>query len=225
MRNKPVSWRLKRILVVNLFLGPKRRLSFNKLVARVKQAGGEVSISDYEILPNLDSALLVKSYDGVVLSGTEALFTRTADRNRFGNLIQYLPKIEIPILGICGGHQALAIAHGGVVAKVGRLIEGYRTVELEDKDTLLAGLPAKIRVMQSHCEKVKSLPQKFIRIAKSKDTDNEAMKHEEKPVYGVQFHPERWNEDNQAGKRILENFIEKIAQASFESSSIAKPVL
>jgi GMP synthase (glutamine-hydrolysing) len=122
-----------------------------------------------------------------------------------------LPKIEIPILGICGGHQALAIAYGGNVSKLGRLIKGYRTVELEDKDGLLAGLPAKIRVMQSHYEEVKVLPPKFVRIAKSNDTDNEGMKHEEKLVYGVQFHPERWNEAHEAGKRILENFIQKIA--------------
>lgn len=202
---------MKRILVVNLFLAPKRKLSFNKLVARVKEAGGEASIIDHGTVHSVDPALLIRSYDGVILSGTEALFTRIADRNQFENLFKYLPKVEIPILGICGGHQALAIAHGGHVAKVGRLIAGYRTVELEDKDTLLAGLPAKIRVMQSHYEEVKRLPPKFIRIARSEDTDNEAMKHKEKPLYGVQFHPERWNEDNQAGKRILENFIEKIA--------------
>ena len=203
--------RLKRILVVNLFLGPKRKASFNRLVARVKEIEAEASSIDQESLPSLNPALFAKSYDGVILSGTEALFTRTADRRQFENLIRYLPRIEIPVLGICGGHQALAIAYGGNVAKRGRLIKGFRTVELEDKDSLLAGLPPKIRVMQSHYEEVKLLPPKFVRIAKSQDTDNEGMKHEEKLVYGVQFHPERWNEDHQAGKRILENFVQKIA--------------
>jgi len=206
-----VSWRLKHILVVNLFLSSKRKVSFNRLVARVKEAGAEISILDHLALPNLGPSQLAKSYDGIILSGTEALFTRTTDRNQFENLFHYLPKIEIPILGICGGHQALAIAYGGEVRKAGHLVEGYRTVELEDKDTLLAGLPAKIRVMQSHREEVKPLPTNFIRTAKSDDTENEGMKHETKPLYGVQFHPERWNEDNRAGKRILENFIEKIA--------------
>ena len=202
---------LKKILVVSLILNPKHKSSFSKLIARVKQAGGEVSTIDYHAFPKLDATLLARSYDGVVMSGTEALFSRTADRAQFDNLFQYLPRIEIPVLGICGGHQALAIAHGGKVAKVGRLVRGYRTVELEDKDTLLAGLPARIRVMQNHYEKVKQLPQDFVRIARSDDTESEAMRHEEKPVYGVQFHPERWNEGNPAGKRILENFIEKIA--------------
>jgi GMP synthase (glutamine-hydrolysing) len=214
MREKPALSGLKRILVVNLFLGPKRKMSYNKLVARVRETGGEVSTIDQEKLTSRDPALLIQSYDGVILSGTDALFTRTADRNRFGKLLQYLPRIEIPVLGICGGHQAVALAYGGNVAKLSHLIKGYRTVELEDKDTLLAGLPAKIRVMQSHYEEVKLLPPKFVRIARSEDTDNEGMKHEEKPVYGVQFHPERWNQDNQAGKRILENFIQRIALES-----------
>ena len=201
---------MKQILVVNLFLSPKRKLTFNKLVTRVKTLGVEVSISDHAKLPDLDPSQL-PSYDGIILSGTEALFTRTADRKQFENLLAFLPKIETPTLGICGGHQALAIAYGGEVAKSSRHIDGFRTVELEDKDHLLAGLPAKIRVMQSHYEEVKRLPPGFVRIARSKDTRNEAMKHEQKPLYGVQFHPERWNEENLAGKRILENFIEKIA--------------
>jgi GMP synthase (glutamine-hydrolysing) A subunit len=204
---------VKQILVVNLFLGPKRKLSFNKLVTRVKTLGAEVIISDHEGLPDLDLSQL-SIYEGIILSGTEALFTRTAERKQFEPFFEFLPKIGVPILGICGGHQALAIAYGGEVAKVGRLVKGFRTVQLEDKDGLLAGLPSKIRVMQSHYEEVKRLPPSFVRIATSKDTKNEAMKHEERPVYGVQFHPERWNEDNQAGKQILENFVGAIAKRS-----------
>jgi GMP synthase (glutamine-hydrolysing) A subunit len=202
---------MTRILVVNLFLDPKRKLRFSKLVVRVKEAGGEVSTADQRDLSSSDPSLLRSYCDAIILSGTEALLTRTADRKQYERLFTFLPKVDVPILGICGGHQALAIAYGGEVAKSGRHFEGYRTVELEDKDHLLAGLTAKIRVMQSHYEEVKRLPPGFVRIARSKDTKIEAMKHEGKPIYGVQFHPERWNEENQAGKRILENFIEKIA--------------
>jgi GMP synthase (glutamine-hydrolysing) len=210
---KTVQWWMNRILVVNLFLQPKRKSKFNRLVARVKDAGGEVTTADYLGLPDSDTSQISK-YGGIVLSGTEALFTRTADRKQFEGFLQFLPKIDVPILGICGGHQALAIAYGGEVAKSNRHLDGFRTVELEDKDHLLAGLAAKIRVMQSHYEEVKRLPPGFVRIAKSKDTKIEAMKHEERPLYGVQFHPERWNEDNKAGKQILENFIERVAETS-----------
>jgi GMP synthase (glutamine-hydrolysing) A subunit len=202
---------VKEILVVRLYVIAKYRRNFEKLVDRVKEAGGNVVVSDFETLSTMDAEVINTSYGGVVLSGTEALFTRTADRTRFASFIQFVPKITIPTLGICGGHQALALAYGGNVSKAPGLIHGFRTVTLEDKDTLLAGLPAKIKVMESHKEIVRQLPPKFVRIATSVHTDNEGMRHEERPLYGVQFHPERWNEENQAGKRILENFVQKIA--------------
>jgi len=189
----------------------KHRRNFEKLVDKVTMAGGNVTVSDFEQLPTMDAAVLNTSYSAVVLSGTEALFTRTADRTLFVSLVQFLPKITLPVLGVCGGHQALALAYGGSVTKMSNLVQGFRTVTLEDKDTLLAGLPAKIKVMQSHREQVKQLPPHFVRTATSADTEIEGMKHEERPLYGVQFHPEKWNEENPAGKRILQNFVQKIA--------------
>jgi GMP synthase-like glutamine amidotransferase len=202
---------VKKLLVVRLYIASKYKRNFEKLVEKVTNAGADVTVSDFERLPSMDAAVLSTSYSGVVLSGTEALYTRTVDRTQFANLIQFLPKITAPVLGICGGHQALALAYGGAVAKMSSLIQGFRTVSLEDKDTLLASLPAKIKVMQSHREQVKRLPPYFVRIATSADTENEGMKHETRPLYGVQFHPEKWNEENPAGKIILENFVQRIA--------------
>ena len=202
---------MRQILVVRLYTSTKYRHNFQKLVDRVKEVGGNVAISDFEILPTMDPEVVNSAYCGVVLSATEALYTRTADRARFISFIQFLPKITVPVLGVCGGHEALALAHGGNVMKAPEPVQGFRTVTLEDKDTLLAGLPAKIKVMQSHREQVKQLPPKFVRIATSTYTENEGMRHEERPMYGVQFHPEKWNESNPAGRRILENFVQRIA--------------
>jgi GMP synthase (glutamine-hydrolysing) len=212
---------VKQILVVRLYTTVKYRRNFEKLVERVKDAGGDVAISDFETLPTTNPEVVNSSYSGLVLSGTEALYTRTADRARFIGLIQFLPKIALPVLGVCGGHQALALAYGGNVTKASDLVYGFRTVVLEDKDTLLAGLPAKIKVMQSYREQVKQLPPNFVRIATSSQTENEGMRHESLLLYGVQFHPEKWNEENLAGKRILENFVQKIAtQRQFDCSSL-----
>jgi GMP synthase-like glutamine amidotransferase len=202
---------VQQILVVRLYTSTKYRRNFQKLVDKVKEAGGNIATSDFEILPTMDPKAVNSSYSGVVLSGTEALYTRTADRTRLASLIQFLPEIMIPILGVCGGHQALALAYGGTVIKAHDPVQGFRTVTLEDKDTLLAGLPAKIKVMQTHREQVKQLPPRFVRIATSTDTENEGMRHEERPMYGVQFYPEKWNESNPAGRRILENFVQRIA--------------
>jgi GMP synthase (glutamine-hydrolysing) len=201
---------MKQVLVVRLYVATKYKRNFEKLVDRIKEAGANVAVSDFVALSSMDSETIKSSYRGVVLSGTEALFTRTADRTRFASFIQSIPAITIPMLGVCGGHQALALAYGGAVTKSG-LVQGFRSVALEDKNTLLAGLPAKIKVMESHREQVKQLPPSFVRTATSAETENEGMKHQELPLYGVQFHPERWNEANPAGKRILENFLQKIA--------------
>jgi GMP synthase-like glutamine amidotransferase len=202
---------LKQILVTRLYVNAKYNRNFERLVDRIKEAGGEVAVSDYATLPGVDSGLINNTYSGVVLSGTEALLTRTADRALFSELIVFVPKITIPILGVSGGHHVLALAYGGRLSKSSRLIQGFRTVTLEDKDTLLAGLPHKIRVLQSHAEQVKQLPASFIRTATSSDTENEGMKHESLPLYGVQFHPERWNEESASGRRVLENFVQRIA--------------
>ncbi len=210
---------MQQILVVRLYTTPKYRRNFEKLVTRIEEVGGKVTTSDFELFPTMDPQTIQSSYGGVVLSGTEALFTRTADRTRFASFIQSLPKINAPILGVCGGHQALALGYGGNVIKAPSLVQGFRTVTLEDKDTLLAGLPAKIKVMQSHREHVRQLPADFVRIATSNETENEGMKHIERPVYGVQFHPEKWNEENPAGKRILENFVQRIATDAESPSS------
>ncbi len=203
---------MKQILVVNLFVDTaKFKRQFQKLLKQVQDAGGNVVASDFESVLNLAPESVNEDYDGVILGGTEALFTRNADRGRFSNFIQYVSKISVPTLGICGGHQALALAYGGNVTKMQDSVQGYRTVILEDKDTLLAGLPRRIKVMQSHKEQVKPLPPGFVRTATSPHTQIEGMKHESLPLYGVQFHPERWNDENPAGKHILENFVTRIA--------------
>jgi GMP synthase-like glutamine amidotransferase len=202
---------VKQILVVRLYVIAKYKRNFGKLVDKMREAGANVTVSDFQTLPTMDVEAINSSFGGLVLSGTEALFTRTADRARFADLIQFLPRITVPTLGVCGGYQALALAYGGTVAKAAGLVHGFRTIALEDKDTLLAGLPAKIKVMESHREIVRQLPPGFVRIATSADAENEGMRHIERPLYGVQFHPEKWNEENQAGKRILENFVQKIA--------------
>ncbi len=208
---------MKGILVVRLYMNAHRfRRKLQKLVSRINEAapGTDVMLTDFETLPKSDPETVNDNHSGVILSGTEALYTRTADRIRFNDFIKSLPKIRVPILGICGGHQALALAYGGKVTKMHDPVEGFRTVILEDKDTLLAGLPSKIRVLQSHREEVKPLPSGFLCIARSAGTEIEGMRHEKFPIYGLQFHPEGWNEENPAGKRILENFLQRIASTA-----------
>ena len=122
-----------------------------------------------------------------------------------------------PILGVCGGHQQIALAYDAHVALMERLEpgngyegakreRGYYEVETTGEG-LFDDLPDKITVWHSHCDEVKELPTAFRLTASNKTCKIQAMQHEERPLFGVQFHPELFNEEFPAGKRVIENFL------------------
>jgi len=115
-------------------------------------------------------------------------------------------EIKVPLLGICYGHQM--IAHVGK-AKVGRGSSGeygMGEVDVEEEDVIFAGLPKKLRVWVSHFDEVKELPKGFVKLAHSRVCGIEAMRHKERPIFGVQFHPEVWHTEH--GEDIIRNFLE-----------------
>jgi GMP synthase (glutamine-hydrolysing) len=72
---------------------------------------------------------------------------------------------------------------------------------------IFAGLPDTLTVWESHCDEVKELPQDFIRKATNDVSEIQAMQHESLPLFGVQFHPELFDDEHPHGRRILENFL------------------
>ncbi|MEO6209880.1 MAG: aminodeoxychorismate/anthranilate synthase component II [Gemmatimonadaceae bacterium] len=127
---------------------------------------------------------------------------------------------EIPILGVCLGHQAIGEAYGGKVIRADRVMHGKTSRITHDGTGLFTGLPDPLEVMRYHSLIVerKSLPASLEILAVTSDRPDEiqAMRHAEHPVWGVQFHPE--SVLTQQGKRILQNFL---AMASATSSAAA----
>ncbi|RLE62160.1 MAG: hypothetical protein DRJ49_00890 [Thermoprotei archaeon] len=111
-----------------------------------------------------------------------------------------------PILGICGGHQLMAIALGGAVEGQGYMVRGFKKIEILEYNPLFDGLNKFIIVYESHRDHVVKLPFDFKVAATSKYTKIEAMYSISRPLYGVQFHPERYNSRYTDGRIILENF-------------------
>jgi len=114
---------------------------------------------------------------------------------------------ETPILGICLGHQAIAEAFGGKVVRSPVPVHG-RTAEIRHDGTrLFAGLPSPLRVARYHslCAEVGSLPTCLRSTAMSEDGLVMALEHVERPVFGVQFHPE--SVLTEGGYRLLANFL------------------
>ena len=122
-----------------------------------------------------------------------------------------------PILGVCGGHQQMALAFGAPVVLMGRLEpgEGYSGAKRErgffDVKTNARGifqdLPTQITVWHSHFDEVKSLPPDFSATAANDTCPIQAMQHTERPLFGVQFHPELFDDAHPDGRRVLENFL------------------
>ncbi len=127
-----------------------------------------------------------------------------------------------PILGVCGGQQQMALAFGAPVDLIERIApgEGYQgafrewgfsPVELysesEAGNEIFQGLPKTITVWESHCDEVKELPADFICTATNEVSRIQGMQHTSRPLFGVQFHPELFDEEHPHGRTILENFL------------------
>ncbi len=132
-------------------------------------------------------------------------------------VFEVINRASQPILGICGGHQQIALAYGAPVALMERLEpgEGYQGAkrergyhEVETTGTgLFKDLSGRITVWHSHCDEVKELPRDFVRTASNETCKIQAMQHVNRPLFGVQFHPELFNREFPAGQRVVENFL------------------
>ena len=117
---------------------------------------------------------------------------------------------EIPILGVCLGHQAIGEAYGGTVIRAPRGVMHGKTSRIRHTGTaLFDGLPNPLDVMRYHSLVVEraSLPSCLEITAAAVDdpTEIHALQHLEHPVWGVQFHPESIL--TQSGKQLLQNFL------------------
>lgn len=122
-----------------------------------------------------------------------------------------------PVLGVCGGHQQMALALGAPVGLMERVEpgEGYVGAKRErgflpiesDGQGLFKGLPSEVTVWHSHCDEVKELPAGFRRTAFNYTCAIQAMQHESKPLFGVQFHPELFDSEHPLGRQVIENFL------------------
>jgi anthranilate synthase/aminodeoxychorismate synthase-like glutamine amidotransferase len=116
---------------------------------------------------------------------------------------------ELPILGVCLGHQAIGDAFGGAVVRAKRVVHGKTSAIAHDGTGLFAGLPSPMQVGRYHSLAIeqKSLPA-CLKVTAWAEDDGEimAVAHQEHPTVGVQFHPESVLTPD--GKRLLQNFVE-----------------
>lgn len=122
-----------------------------------------------------------------------------------------------PILGLCGGHQQIALAYGAKVGLMERVApgEGYEGAKRErgflpvtnTGEGLFKDLPSEIVVWHNHCDEVKEVPDGFRVTASNETCPIQAMQQKGRRLYGIQFHAELFNEDHPEGRKVVENFL------------------
>lgn len=113
---------------------------------------------------------------------------------------------EIPLLGVCLGHQCIGHVFGGKVCQAENLMHGKISPIYHNDDSLFSGIPNPFEAMRYHSLVVsKLLPDCLQVIANTKQNEIMGLKHKVYPIYGVQFHPESIL--TQDGKKLLGNFL------------------
>jgi GMP synthase (glutamine-hydrolysing) len=152
----------------------------------------------------------------LILSGQSHPWNQYSAESLSG-VFEVIKKAEQPILGVCGGHQQMALAFGAPVDLMARLQpgEGYEGAKRErgyfpvetDGNGIFKNLPRKITVWHSHFDEVKQLPKNFRATAWNGNSPLQAMQHSSRPLFGVQFHPELFDNEHPEGRRVIENFL------------------
>lgn len=167
---------------------------YNHLIHRTLRDLGVES----KLIENTTPVEKLKDVDGLILGGGPSL-------DRTGNCELYVKELNIPILGICLGHQLIAKVFDGEVGK-GKVGEYAQVkVRIVEYNELFEGFPKEINVWASHMDEVKKMPTDFKLLAESDICKIEAMRHKVKPIYGVQWHPEVYHSEK--GIELYKNFI------------------
>jgi GMP synthase (glutamine-hydrolysing) len=131
--------------------------------------------------------------------------------------------LGIPVLGICYGMQWITHTLGGTVEKADRREYGRAQLSVDDSKEqggshLFRGVPASLRVWNSHGDHVRTLPEGFRTIARTENAIA-AVEHKEKKIYAVEFHPEV--NHTERGTELLRNFLFRVCQAEPKWSGAA----
>ncbi len=184
-----------RILVVDNY----DSFVFN-LVQYLQQLGADV-----DVLRNDDPALADTSgYDGVLLSPGPGTPERAGASVE---LVRRSLATQTPLLGVCLGHQAIAVALGATVARAPELMHGKTSTVTHDGSGVLAGLPQPFTATRYHSLTVlpQTLPAELVATAHTPTGIVMGVAHRTAPVHGVQFHPESLL--TQGGHRLLANWL------------------
>ena len=197
---------------------PPQTMPEAKLVIDVVDNGGQWTHREWRMLRYLgvDTKIIenttplseLRQLDGLLLSGGAA---RVGLSGELGNCAAYLG-LEVPILGICAGHQFMARFYGGDARESPEPEFGAMEIELEGSGGVIFARTNKSQtVWESHNDEVHEVPKGFFITASSPSCKVQGMENEIGDRFGLQFHPEV--NDSEFGKEMFENFVEVCKKA------------
>jgi len=179
------------------------------LVQYLGELGAEVVTVRNDAV-TVDEVLLMKP-EGIVIS------PGPCTPNEAGISVEVIKKLgeDIPILGVCLGHQCIGQAYGGKVVRASRIMHGKTSMIYHRSQGVFAGLPLPFEATRYHSLVVEngSIPENLAVMAWTEHNgDHEIMglKHRQFPVHGVQFHPESIL--TRCGHDLLRNFLQSISK-------------
>jgi GMP synthase (glutamine-hydrolysing) len=174
---------------------------------RIREYNVYSEIVAHDISPQEIKALDEKfNIKGLILSGgPSSVYEPNAPK-----LHPRILAADLPILGLCYGHQLLAQLTNGTVEPAACKEYGVAKVSIDKPVGVLEGLDEKEKVWMSHSDTVPSAPPGFEALAHTDNCPVAAFRHKQKPIYGLQWHPEVIHTEN--GMRMLRNFVFQVCK-------------
>lgn len=211
-------------VVVNLFTGrsSKQAVRVRDTLAGLEAGGRGIvlpfSAVTVENMERIRPAFLALSPNGIP-------WCRYKGRNgvAMANFLKALrfvvEEMQVPVIGICGGHQALALAFNGKVGPIrggeddclpygdNPTERGRQYVTVVEDDPIFLGMGKRLNMVQNHYDEVKRLPRGFLCLAANKTCPYQIIRHPRLPAYGVQAHCEYYFASRPDGGHLLRNFL------------------
>jgi para-aminobenzoate synthetase component II len=170
------------------------------LVQYLAQLGAETVVRRNDEV-DLDE---LESFDGVLVSPGPGTPERAGSSIA---VIRRAASAELPLLGVCLGHQAIGAAWGGIVERAPELLHGKTSLVHHDGVGVLAGLPDPFVATRYHSLSIRpeSMPAELEVTGRTEGGIVMALRHRELPIHGVQFHPE--SVLTEGGHRMLANWM------------------
>jgi GMP synthase (glutamine-hydrolysing) len=199
-----------KILVINNYKEPEKA---KQALHNITQCTGQQPEMLDHNTAHLSDIVLDKDPDIVILTGSNFMLSKPDTRMVFQPELDLVRKLDLPVLGICFGHQLIGTAYGSKIVDLGHNVREFKEIRLLGDDPIFEGLSDSIRVSESHRQALAHVPDGFRHLAESATSQVEAIVHQTRHLYGLQFHPERSDEKHPHGRIILQNFLKLAAKS------------